>query len=101
MATAAILKKINPIQHNFTWHMNNGMGWRPLLLCNGNSSYYSYYYYSSTHFCSLYFSEMPWSKLPWQRPPFWICTTSNSCHTLQWIFLQSFMKFDERNPKLF
>jgi hypothetical protein len=22
-----------------------------------------------------------------------------SCHTLQWIFLQSFMKFDERNPK--
>jgi hypothetical protein len=25
----------------------------------------------------------------------------NSCHTLQWIFLQSFMKFDERNPKLF
>jgi hypothetical protein len=26
---------------------------------------------------------------------------SNSCHTLQWIFLQSFMKFDERNPKLF
>ena len=25
----------------------------------------------------------------------------NSCHTLQWIFLQSFMKFDERNPILF
>ena len=24
-----------------------------------------------------------------------------SCHTLQWIFLQSFMKFDERNQKLF
>jgi hypothetical protein len=24
-----------------------------------------------------------------------------SCHTLRWIFLQSFMKFDERNPKLF
>ena len=24
-----------------------------------------------------------------------------SCHTLQWTFLQSFMKFDERNPKLF
>jgi hypothetical protein len=21
------------------------------------------------------------------------------CHTLRWIFLQSFMKFDERNPK--
>jgi hypothetical protein len=24
-----------------------------------------------------------------------------SCHTLRWIFLQSFMKFDERNPKIF
>ena len=24
-----------------------------------------------------------------------------SCHTLQWIFLQSFMKFNERNPKTF
>ena len=24
-----------------------------------------------------------------------------SCHTLRWIFLQSFMKFDERNPKCF
>jgi hypothetical protein len=23
-----------------------------------------------------------------------------SCHTLWWIFLQSFMKFDERNPKI-
>jgi hypothetical protein len=23
----------------------------------------------------------------------------NSCHTLQWIFLQSFMKFDEKNKK--
>ena len=22
-----------------------------------------------------------------------------NCHTLRWIFLQSFMKFDERNPK--
>jgi hypothetical protein len=22
-----------------------------------------------------------------------------SCHTLRWIFLQIFMKFDERNPK--
>ena len=22
-----------------------------------------------------------------------------SCHTLQWIFIQSFMKFDERNQK--
>jgi hypothetical protein len=27
--------------------------------------------------------------------------TPKSCQTLQWIFLQSFMKFDERNPKLF
>ena len=24
-----------------------------------------------------------------------------SCHTLRWIFLQNFMKFDERNPKIF
>jgi hypothetical protein len=24
-----------------------------------------------------------------------------SCHTLWWIFLQSFMKFDERNPIFF
>ena len=24
-----------------------------------------------------------------------------SCHTLRWVFLQSFMKFDERNPKSF
>jgi hypothetical protein len=24
-----------------------------------------------------------------------------SCHTLRWIFLQSFMKFDERNPIFF
>ena len=23
------------------------------------------------------------------------------CHTLRWIFLQSFMKFDERNPNFF
>jgi hypothetical protein len=23
-----------------------------------------------------------------------------SCHTLRWIFLQSFMKFDERNPNI-
>ena len=41
----------------------------------------------------------PW--LPWQRPSFWICSTPNSCHTLRWIFLQSFMMFDERNPKQF
>jgi hypothetical protein len=26
---------------------------------------------------------------------------SKSCYTLRWIFLQSFMKFDERNPKPF
>ena len=32
----------------------------------------------------------PW--LPWQRPPFWIVSTPKSCHTLRWIFLQSFMK---------
>jgi hypothetical protein len=24
-----------------------------------------------------------------------------SCYTLRWIFLQSFMKFDERNPNIF
>ena len=24
-----------------------------------------------------------------------------SCHKLRWIFLQSFMKFDERNPNYF
>ena len=35
------------------------------------------------------------------RPPFWIFSTPKSCHTLRWIFLQSFMKFDERNPNLF
>jgi hypothetical protein len=28
-------------------------------------------------------------------------STPKSCHTLRWIFLQSFMKFDERNPKSF
>jgi hypothetical protein len=38
----------------------------------------------------------PW--LPWQRPPFLIFSTPKSCHALRWIFLQSFMKFDERNP---
>ena len=26
---------------------------------------------------------------------------SKSCHTLRWIFLQSFIKFDERNPNFF
>ena len=41
------------------------------------------------------------SGLPWQQPPFWIFSTPKSCHTLQWIFLQSFMKFDERNPIFF
>ena len=34
---------------------------------------------------------VPW--LPWQP--------HKSCHTLRWIFLQSFMKFDERNPIFF
>jgi hypothetical protein len=33
--------------------------------------------------------------------PFWIFSTLNSCYTLRWIFLQSFMKFDERNPIFF
>jgi hypothetical protein len=28
---------------------------------------------------------------------FEFCSTPKSCHTLRWIFLQSFMKFDERN----
>jgi hypothetical protein len=28
-------------------------------------------------------------------------TPPKSCHTLRWIFLQSFMKFDERNPIFF
>ena len=44
------------------------------------------------------------SWLPWKRPPFWICSTpppQKSCHTLRWIFLQSFMKFDKRNPNCF
>ena len=41
----------------------------------------------------------PW--LPWQRPPFWIFFDPNSYHILRWIFLQSFMKFDEKNPNCF
>ena len=41
------------------------------------------------------------SWLPWERPPFWICLTPKSCHILRWIFLQSMMKFDERNPYFF
>jgi hypothetical protein len=41
----------------------------------------------------------PW--LPWQRPPFWICSTPKSCHTLRWILLQRFMKFNEKNPNFF
>jgi hypothetical protein len=28
-------------------------------------------------------------------------STPKSCHTLRWIFLQRFMKFDERNPTIF
>ena len=39
--------------------------------------------------------------LPWQRPPFWIFFNPKSCHTLRWLFLQSFMKFDKRNPNFF
>ena len=41
----------------------------------------------------------PW--LSWQRPPFRIFSTPKSSHTLRWIFLQSFMKFDERNQIFF
>jgi hypothetical protein len=41
----------------------------------------------------------PW--LPWQRPPFEFFQPLKSCHTLRRIFLQSIMKFDERNPKCF
>ena len=40
---------------------------------------------------------MPW--LPWQHPPFWFFQPLKSCHTLRLIFLQSLMKFDERNKK--
>jgi hypothetical protein len=40
------------------------------------------------------------THIPWQRPPFWFFfQPPKSCHTLRWIFLQSFMKFDERNLK--
>jgi hypothetical protein len=42
---------------------------------------------------------VPW--LPWQRPPFWNFFNPKSCHTLRWIFLQSFMKLDERIPIFF
>jgi hypothetical protein len=28
-------------------------------------------------------------------------STPKSCHRLRWIFLQSFMMFDERNPNVF
>ena len=38
-------------------------------------------------------------RLPWQQPPFYIFSTPKSCHILRWIFLQIFMKFDERNPQ--
>jgi hypothetical protein len=41
----------------------------------------------------------PW--LLWQRRHFEFVQPLHSCHTLRWIFLQSFMKFDERNPNLF
>jgi hypothetical protein len=29
------------------------------------------------------------------------CQPLKGCHTIRWIFLQSFMKFDERNPNIF
>jgi hypothetical protein len=42
---------------------SHGVGWYPLLLCNGNSIYY---YYSSfflpSKVCPTHFSEMPWSN---------------------------------------
>ena len=38
-------------------------------------------------------------RLPWQQPPFYIFSNPKSCHILRWIFLQIFMKFDERNPQ--
>jgi hypothetical protein len=49
----------------------------------------------------LYFGGhfVPW--LPWERRHFEFFSTPKSCHTLRWIFLQSFMKFDERNQKKF
>jgi hypothetical protein len=38
----------------------------------------------------------------WQWPPFWIFSTpKKKSATHWWIFLQIFMKFDERNPNFF
>ena len=49
----------------------------------------------------LYFGGHFVLWLPWERRHFEFFSTPKSCHTLRWIFLQSFMKFDERNPKIF
>jgi hypothetical protein len=38
----------------------------------------------------------PW--LPWKRHHFEFHQPLKSSHILRWIFLQSFMKFEERNP---
>jgi hypothetical protein len=41
----------------------------------------------------------------YKNPPIWakfsFQVDHKSCQTLRWIFLQSFMKFDERNPNFF
>ena len=46
-----------------------------------------------TFFCTLVTIAMA-TILNFSNPP-------KSCHTLWWVFLQSFMKFDERNPNFF
>jgi hypothetical protein len=51
-------------------YQNNGVGWRPLLLCNGNSSC-SLLTYNRSIFCfnkSKYF-HFPRASLPW---PWWV-----------------------------
>jgi hypothetical protein len=68
-----------------------------------------YYYRSDDLFCVKFQKDpligvnltffAPW--LPWQRPPFEFVQPLKSCHTLRWIFLQNFMKFEERNPNFF
>jgi hypothetical protein len=139
---ATVAKFIIPIPI-FLRYQNNGVGWCPLLLCNGNSSYITptvvgwciailRFFFTiililphnfvrsisrrcldQTLWNLVGISYAMWSCagkgwlklevnltffapwLPWQWPPFWIYSTPNSCHTLRWIFLQSFMKFDE------
>ena len=91
-------------------HQNNGVGWCPLLLCNVNSSSYSYSY-SSTHFCPLDFSEMPWSnssnKLSTVSGNLWKlqifhydnCCVLNYCcdkKEVSWIFCFIVMKWIEK-----